>query len=679
MTPTDTNLPPEDATVIQRAPERGAMEPPYLVIVDGPRRGTRFPLGAGENLLGRGPASHILLEDQSVSRRHCQIQRDQDAVAVQDLESRNGTRVNGAAAQGTVMVGHGDLIQVGIYTLRVITQLVGPEEELAPISDADGEPVERVAEPSMETVAAGEVALEDEGASADDTLPESGADVHAAPADGSRRRRIFFIVAGGVLALVAGGAAWWWGRTPEAPPARMVSRTIPHITPIATTTEPAAPADVPVFVDFAASPMPARVQFQDKDYGMTPIKVNLTLKVGESYTAEGHFTMPEFKEERIERVSFTVDDKQGLIPVFFRAPIGMFKVERIPKEVELTLQGYFAYDQFTPHNATLTDIAYGKPIYVPYGRYVVELRAPREIGASGSFVPDIRFRREIFLTADAPTYAVDLDDAALASFPLEIQTTPSGAEMFIDTQPVGKTPYSGNFPLGTHTLVLRKEGYFEHTQSIENDINVPIRLDLTLKTTPAGSLLVDSHQLILKGRFQEAVEKLSKVFELSPAPVEAAKAQYLLGVAFLSLSDLPTARGYFEQAATHPEFALKAKLGQVRIMTREGQRLEALPLLVDIMLRTDDGAILDEAKAAFKEVSPLKSVIYVESDPSGATVFVNDEPMSTKTPLILPDLGLGNYKLRLELQGYEPKSVNVNLTVHEFNPVIVRLKSATEE
>ena len=89
-------LKPGEETVVRSVEpgKRGVMDPPYLVIADGPRRGTRYPLSEGENLVGRGPWSHILLEDQSVSRRHCVLEQSGDALSVRDLGSKNGTQVN---------------------------------------------------------------------------------------------------------------------------------------------------------------------------------------------------------------------------------------------------------------------------------------------------------------------------------------------------------------------------------------------------------------------------------------------------------------------------------------------------------------------------------------------------------------------------------------------------------
>lgn len=674
--------PIDEQTQITDNEGRGRPAIPYLIIVDGPRRGTRFPLADGESIVGRAPGNHILLEDQSVSRRHCAVDREGETIRVRDLESKNGTNINGAAIAAPVTVGHGDLIQLGLYTLRLIAREVSVEQELEPIPFAGAAVEAREAEGSADTATmeASEIAeaLRDEAEASAAVDQEAGTRIDI-PEEESPRRvwRKFAVLAAAILVTGLGG---WWAyqsffAAPVGPPPTLLTRVIPpEPTQPTTPVTPAEPTEIPVFLDFASSPMPASVRFLERDFGLTPIKENLKLKVGESFTAEGVFALPEFSDQYTERVTFTVRADETLIPVFFRAPIGVLKVEKVPRNVELSLRGAYAYDQYTQRSAILTNISYGKPIYLPYGRYTLELRRPKEIGGSGHHISDIRYSREILLTEDAPAFALEITTEELESFPVEIHSTPTAAEVFIDTKPVGKTPYTGIFPLGDHSLVLRKEGYLEESRPLQNDINVPLRLDISLRTTVAGEFLNQGRQMVRNGRFQEAVEHLSQVFAKAPAPIETAQAQYYLGAAYLGLKDNERARGYFQQAQQHPDYALQAKLGLVRILSAEQKVAEAIPLLVEVMLNVTNPEVKEQADTIFKEISPLRSVLYIRTEPTGATVYVNDEPMSKPTPVILHDLGLGNYRLRIEHEGFLPKHIEKNLTVHEFNPILVRLE-----
>jgi pSer/pThr/pTyr-binding forkhead associated (FHA) protein len=71
-------------------------------------------------LIGRAQHCNITVEADFVSRRHCQFIRKGGQVLVQDLESLNGTFVNGILATGPTPVRHGDEIQLGPMSFRVL-------------------------------------------------------------------------------------------------------------------------------------------------------------------------------------------------------------------------------------------------------------------------------------------------------------------------------------------------------------------------------------------------------------------------------------------------------------------------------------------------------------------------------------------------------------------------------
>lgn len=70
------------------------------------------------SVVGRGDDVHLQLDHPSVSRRHAQL-RLGDALIVEDLESRNGTFVNGQRIAAPVTLQLGDDLAFGAYELRV--------------------------------------------------------------------------------------------------------------------------------------------------------------------------------------------------------------------------------------------------------------------------------------------------------------------------------------------------------------------------------------------------------------------------------------------------------------------------------------------------------------------------------------------------------------------------------
>jgi pSer/pThr/pTyr-binding forkhead associated (FHA) protein len=100
---------------VPRAHEKPA---PFAVMVNGPNKGKKYLLIGRETLVGRSSRNHIQIEDRMVSAEHAVIRVEPEGVLIQDLESTNGTLVNGRPAK-TVYLQNGDMIRFGKIELRV--------------------------------------------------------------------------------------------------------------------------------------------------------------------------------------------------------------------------------------------------------------------------------------------------------------------------------------------------------------------------------------------------------------------------------------------------------------------------------------------------------------------------------------------------------------------------------
>jgi len=100
---------------------------PILVVQEGQLAGKRWSLNKSEFVVGRGEDCEVVLPDRQVSRRHFRIVRDENGYSVEDLGSKNGTYVNGAAVRGSVQLQDGDEIQVAL-SVRLL--FVGAEATL---------------------------------------------------------------------------------------------------------------------------------------------------------------------------------------------------------------------------------------------------------------------------------------------------------------------------------------------------------------------------------------------------------------------------------------------------------------------------------------------------------------------------------------------------------------------
>lgn len=96
-----------------------------LKILHGADRGKVYKDLATPLTIGREEGNDIQLNDERVSRCHFKLQRDNDRLVLTDLDSTNGTKVNGSECQLKILRS-GDVIAVGRSLM-----LVGSEEEIA--------------------------------------------------------------------------------------------------------------------------------------------------------------------------------------------------------------------------------------------------------------------------------------------------------------------------------------------------------------------------------------------------------------------------------------------------------------------------------------------------------------------------------------------------------------------
>ena len=97
-----------------------------LVVIAGSFKGTTVRLSAGTVVIGRASECDLVLRTGSgVSRRHCKVQYLGNRFVVVDLESRNGTIVNGQSVERKVLE-PGDRIEVGDEVIEFVVRPAPP-------------------------------------------------------------------------------------------------------------------------------------------------------------------------------------------------------------------------------------------------------------------------------------------------------------------------------------------------------------------------------------------------------------------------------------------------------------------------------------------------------------------------------------------------------------------------
>ena len=102
-----------------------------------------YPLDAPVVTIGRSRSNDISLEDSRVSRHHARVVRDATGFLIEDLNSRNGTRVDDRAVRDSATLTDGAVVRIGdsVFRFTVAPQAVQPPRPAPGPSPFGGEPV----------------------------------------------------------------------------------------------------------------------------------------------------------------------------------------------------------------------------------------------------------------------------------------------------------------------------------------------------------------------------------------------------------------------------------------------------------------------------------------------------------------------------------------------------------
>lgn len=92
-----------------------------LVAYAGAALGRVFPLPAGESLLGRSADCAVALVDGEVSRHHARLRVAGERIEVEDLDSTNGTLLNGEPLREPTIMSPGDRLSLGGHVLKLVS------------------------------------------------------------------------------------------------------------------------------------------------------------------------------------------------------------------------------------------------------------------------------------------------------------------------------------------------------------------------------------------------------------------------------------------------------------------------------------------------------------------------------------------------------------------------------
>ncbi|HYV47498.1 MAG TPA: sigma-54-dependent Fis family transcriptional regulator, partial [Myxococcaceae bacterium] len=120
------------ATVVRERTrsERLAVQEFRLVLINTESAGTAFPLNQPEVKIGKSPENDVVIDHPTVSRNHLVVVRQGDRFLVRDLDSTNGTFIDGAQVKEGYLR-PGVMLEVGDVQLRFQPTVTPMEIEAA--------------------------------------------------------------------------------------------------------------------------------------------------------------------------------------------------------------------------------------------------------------------------------------------------------------------------------------------------------------------------------------------------------------------------------------------------------------------------------------------------------------------------------------------------------------------
>ena len=168
----------------------------------------RYPLDLPETYIGRDPKRcQIVLNDDEVSSVHAVVRKDYTTCTVEDLNSSNGTILNGSRVKkGEISNGDEFVIGSTTFTIRVVSDLLRSEDErLMPVETNQEVEVEEIVEVNVddeEDAASQGISLKSDAEQS--SGPEEKSFIKRILKDPAKRKKalIYTVVAGALLMLL---------------------------------------------------------------------------------------------------------------------------------------------------------------------------------------------------------------------------------------------------------------------------------------------------------------------------------------------------------------------------------------------------------------------------------------------------------------------------------------------
>jgi pSer/pThr/pTyr-binding forkhead associated (FHA) protein len=90
---------------------------PYVAVTSGPGKGKQWQLRNEKLLLGREQPADAIIDDPAASRRHAQVYKKNGRWFLKDLDSTNGTYLDGPLRGTERILWDGDIFRIGDWEM----------------------------------------------------------------------------------------------------------------------------------------------------------------------------------------------------------------------------------------------------------------------------------------------------------------------------------------------------------------------------------------------------------------------------------------------------------------------------------------------------------------------------------------------------------------------------------
>jgi len=278
---------------------------------------------------------------------------------------------------------------------------------------------------------------------------------------------------------------------------------------------------------------------------------------------------------------------------------------------------------------------------------------------------------------------------------LDVTSTPSGAEVFVDSQKRGETPLSiTDLAPGAHLVQIAKPGHRSIFDTVTLAEGLPSTAKFTLEpltglvlmtTTPKGA------EITCKGAALGLTPMLITTLEPGTHRLSLSLPGYQRKEIDVTIHDRTPVKQEIELMSASGTLDVSSDPDGADVLVNGISRGQT-PCRID---RIPDGSVTIEIKAAGFEsdtrqvvlaagevqkinaaLKALPGTLRIVSIPPGARVYVNDEYKDV-TPYDLVNAPPGDYRVRVEQTGYEPNARNVALEKGESITEEFRLTKIT--